>query len=230
MRHDLAQILARPIAHRGLHDRARGVIENSVRAAEAAVAHGYGIECDIQLTRDGDAVVFHDDGLDRLTDETGPVNARTAAELATIALRGDGVLIPTLSAYLAMLEGRVPLVIEIKSRFDGETRLAARAIEALARYEGPVALKSFDPAIIAQCRMLGADRPLGLVGPDERAPKIANQYDFLSWHVGDLAQLRSRDEDLPVMSWTIRTREDEASASRFKAQIIFESFRPTEKS
>ncbi|WP_158808220.1 glycerophosphodiester phosphodiesterase family protein [Beijerinckia sp. L45] len=233
MRPDLALILAQPVAHRGLHDRSRGVIENSFAAAEAAIAADYGIECDVQISGDGEAMVFHDETLDRLTAETGRVDARSAAALGAIPLKDGRDTIPTLAAFLAFTDGRVPLVIEIKSRFDGNMRLAARAVALLADYAGAVALKSFDAAVIAHCRSLGAPCPLGLVGPREveprdrdAAPPALDAYDFLSWHVADLAALRVVQPRTPAMSWTVRSREDQACATRRNAQIVFEHYQP----
>ena len=234
MRADLASLLARPLAHRGLHDRARGVIENSFAAAEAAVAAGYGIECDIQLSADGEAMVFHDETLDRLTGETGRVDARSAAALAAIALKDGRDTIPTLAAFLQCIGGRVPLVIEIKSRFDGDMRLTARAVALTKDYGGVFALKSFDPDVVSCCRDLGALCPLGLVGPaGHDAPQAAlgspsrfEMYDFLSWNVAALAALRSAQGQIPAMSWTIRSRDDHTRATRYNAQIVFENFDP----
>ncbi len=121
-----AWLTARPIASRGLHVRTAGIIENTVGAARAAIAGGFAIECDVQLTRDLEAVVFHDFALERLTEGTGRVIERTAAELAAIPMRGTTDRIMPLSAFLAELGGRVPLVCEIKSSFDGDLRLTRR--------------------------------------------------------------------------------------------------------
>ena len=85
-----------PIAHRALHDRAQGRIENSAQAVKAAVAAGYGIEVDLQLSSDGVPMVFHDEALDRLTEESGPIITRTAADLGRIRLKGSADTIPTL--------------------------------------------------------------------------------------------------------------------------------------
>ena len=227
MRQDVASILARPLAHRGLHDRSHGVIENSLNAAEAAITAGFGIECDIQLSGDGEAMVFHDEILDRLTAATGRVDARPAAVLAALALRGGRDAIPTLATFLASIDGRVPIVIEIKSRFNGDMRLAARAVALLADYSGVVALKSFDAAVVAHCRSLGVRCPLGLVGPSEHGETpVLSRYDFLSWHVADLAALRAAQPHKPAMSWTIRSLEEEETATRHEAQLVFEHYRP----
>lgn len=231
IRPDLAAILAQPIAHRGLHDHSRGVIENSFAAAEAAISAGYGIECDIQLSGDGEAIVFHDESLDRLTSERGRIDARSAAELAAIVLKDGRDTIPTLAAFLGRIKGRTSLVIEIKSHFDGDMRLAGQAVALIAAYRGHIALKSFDPAVVAHCRNLEVPCPIGLVGPDERgvAPPATSTYDFLSWQVADLATMRRAQPQVPAMSWTVRSRNDHATAARYGAQIVFEHYDPQPK-
>src|SRR5262245_28821237 len=104
-----AWLTARPVAHRGYHDRDAGRIENTIPAAEAAIARGFAIECDLQLTKDDVAVVFHDDTLDRLTEAMGPVKTRTLTELKGIPLCGTEARIPTLDELLAVIGGRAPL-------------------------------------------------------------------------------------------------------------------------
>lgn len=236
MRADLATILRRPIAHRGLHEASRGVIENSMAAARAAIAAGFGIECDVQLSADGEAVVFHDTTLDRLTLSSGPVSTRPAAELAGIALKnGQGDCLPTLEEFLGLIAGRVPVIVEIKSADANslDRRLAARAVAVAAGYRGPVALKSFDPGVMAHCNALGARCPLGLVGPAESSHPAAAPaafdiapYDFLSWNIAALRELRAIHPGIPLMTWTVRSGEQQSVASRFGAQIVFEAFCP----
>ena len=111
-------LTARPIAHRGLHD-AGGAIENTASAFRAAIAGGYGIECDIQISADGEAMVHHDDALGRLTDAAGPLVAMPAAELKRIAFKATADRMLTLGELCDLVAGRAALVIEIKSRFDG---------------------------------------------------------------------------------------------------------------
>ena len=242
-------LTARPIAHRGLHDAALGVIENSANAATAAIAHGFAIECDVQLTRDGEAVVFHDFGLERLTDQTGLVSAYSARELSHIPLRHSTDSIMALPAFLAMLEGRVPLVLEIKSRFDGDLRLTQRVAEIVKSHSGPVALKSFDPNCVAALRKLTPNHPRGIVAmgdynyPDyahmthEQKHSMANllhfdetQPDFVSWRVRDLPSaapfLCRAALGLPLMTWTVRTDADRAIAAAHADQMVFEGFIP----
>lgn len=241
-------LVASPIAHRGLHDKARGIIENSASAALAAIDRGFAIECDVQLTSDGEAVVFHDFALDRLTGQHGRVDAHTAAALGTIKLTGSADTILSLSNFLALLSGRTPLILEIKSRFDGDMRLTRRTAEVLKDYQGPVAVKSFDPRIVAELVSL-TDRPRGIIsaaafdGKDMQhiapAEKFAmsnllhlasSRPDFLSWRVTDLPHaspfLCRHLGHMPVMTWTVRTPSDVAAAKAHADQIVFEGFDP----
>ncbi|WP_395697638.1 glycerophosphodiester phosphodiesterase family protein [Methylocella sp.] len=244
-----AWLVARPIAHRGLRFALDGVAENSVAAAEAAIARNYAIECDLELSRDAEAVVFHDDSLDRLTQASGRVGAYSLRELTDLTLAGGACRIPSLRTFLAAVDGRVPLIIEIKSRFDGDFRLAARALEALANYPGPAALKSFDPTVLAFLRARRASRPLGLVAQAEYAadewPQLkpaqrrllaaladfpAARPDFLSFRASDLPHaaptLCRAGLGLPVMTWTVRGPAERAQALRWADQIVFEGFEP----
>ena len=129
-------LTARPVAHRGLHDAARGIIENMPGAAQAAVARNFGIECDIQLTRDGEAMVHHDDALGRLTEGAGALLGKTAAELKAIKFKDTDERMMSLSDLCTIVGGRVPLVIEVKSHFDGDRKLVKRMAEVLASYQG----------------------------------------------------------------------------------------------
>jgi glycerophosphoryl diester phosphodiesterase len=244
-----AWLTARPIAHRGLHDRSRGVVENTLSAADAAIAGGFAIECDVQDTADGEAVVFHDHTLERLTGEHGPVRERNVAELTALAVAGTGDRIPTLEAFLGRVAGRVPVVVEIKSRFDGALTLTRRTVAAAASYNGPVALKSFDPAVVGALRDVAPDLPRGIIAQarydgrewqglsDEARHAMANllhlpdtQPDFVSWRVGDLplaAPFLCRHlGKLPVMTWTVRSDDDRRRATAHADQMVFEGFVP----
>ena len=164
-----AWLAASPIAHRGLHDLTNGVVENSPRAAQAAIDRGFAIECDVQLTADGEAVVFHDFSLDRLTAASGTVLARSARELTGLRYRSGSDQIATLAEFLDLIGGRVPLICEIKSRFDGDLRLAGRVAALASAYHGPIAVKSFDPVVIAHLRT-APPCPLGMVASRLRRP------------------------------------------------------------
>ncbi|HVL21439.1 MAG TPA: glycerophosphodiester phosphodiesterase family protein, partial [Amaricoccus sp.] len=161
-----------PLAHRGLHDRARGVIENSRAAVRAAIAAGYGIEIDVQRAADGEAMVFHDDELPRLTGEPGLVHDYGSHDLGRMTLTGsaDGEGVPTLAEILAIVAGRAPLLVEIKDQ-DGALgpdvgALEARVATLIAGYDGPLALMSFNPHSIAAVAEVAPLRPRGLTTCD----------------------------------------------------------------
>jgi glycerophosphoryl diester phosphodiesterase len=213
--------LKRPLAHRGLHDAAAGRIENSMSAFESAVAAGYGVELDVQLSADGVAMVFHDAMLDRLTDARGPVRARAAKSLAAISLAGTEDRIPTLAAVLARIGGRVPCLVELKDQSgdlgpsDGE--LEAAVARDLAAHEGRVAVMSFSPDMVgrlAELRRIDVDAVgAAFVSHDRRdldAPRIA--------------ELRARG--LPILAWTVRSPAEAAAARPLASAITFEGYRP----
>jgi glycerophosphoryl diester phosphodiesterase len=238
-----------PITHRALHDRAAGRIENSPAAIKAAVDAGYGIEVDLQLSSDGVPMVFHDEDLVRLTAETGPLNARTAAELGRIRLRDSTDTIPRLAEVLAVIGGKVPLLIEIKdqSLVMGPTdgRLEAATAEALKGYRGDVALMSFNPASVAHMARLAPHLPRGIItsayDPDDWSPLPADRcahfraipdYDatlstFISHEAPDLARDRVAElkrQGAKVLCWTIRSPEAEAAAREVADNVTFEGY------
>jgi glycerophosphoryl diester phosphodiesterase len=238
-----------PIAHRALHDRSKRRIENSPVAVRAAVEAGYGIEIDLQLSADGVPMVFHDEALDRLTGEVGPVNSRTAADLGRIRLKGGTDTIPTLAQVLALIDGKVPLLIEIKdqSLVMGPTdgRLEAATCAALAGYKGDVALMSFNPASILHMARLAPELPRGIItsayDPDDWAPLPADRcaqlraipdYDatlssFISHEATDLGRNRVAElkaQGAKVLCWTIRSALAEAEARKVADNVTFEGY------
>src|ERR1700687_1839959 len=146
-------LTARPVAHRGLHDASRGVIENMPAAAEAAVAGNFAIECDIQLTADGEAMVHHDDALGRLTEGSGALLDKTAAELKAVKFKDTAEHMMSLGDLCTLVAGRVPLVIEVKSHFDGDRQLVMRMSEVLASYQGPAVGMSVAPDQVLALRV-----------------------------------------------------------------------------
>jgi glycerophosphoryl diester phosphodiesterase len=240
---------ARPVAHRGLHDARAGVIENTRSAFEAAIAAGYGIECDVQASRDGEAIVHHDFALGRLTEGSGPLAALTAAELKIVAFRGTGDRMLTLGELCDLIGGRVPLFVEIKSRFDGELALTRRVAQVLGGYAGPAAAMSFDPDLVALLRAIAPGLTRGIVAerryahpewaalPAFRKWRLAHlthaartRPHFVAWRVSDLpslAPLVARSLlSLPLLTWTVRSEDDRRRAARFADQVIFEGWRP----
>lgn len=243
-----ASLLARPIAHRGLHDRAMGVIENSPAAFARAIAAGYGIELDLQLSADGVAMVFHDDTLDRLTGEAGPLRALSAQALGQIALAGsrDGDRIPTLAAVLDQVAGQVPLLIELKDQGQSAGDELERAVaKTLAGYRGDVAVMSFNPAMIDAMAALAPDLPRGITSGDfdpadwpDLSPEVCallreiGSFDavgasFIShdWH--DLARPRVaalKTAGVPILCWTVKSAKAEQIARQVADQITFEGY------
>ncbi|MGD9867872.1 MAG: glycerophosphodiester phosphodiesterase family protein, partial [Hyphomicrobiales bacterium] len=143
--------MCRPIAHRGLHDKDRGIVENTPSAFEAAMDGGYGIECDLQCAGDGTAMVFHDDTLERLTDAGGKVAGRSTGELKKIRFKQTGDRMLTLPELLEMVGGKVPLIVEIKTDWVNRGPFEARICSDLAGYKGQAALMSFDPYSVRAC-------------------------------------------------------------------------------
>jgi glycerophosphoryl diester phosphodiesterase len=242
-------LTARPVAHRGLHDADRGIIENMPAAAEAAVAGNFSIECDIQLTSDGEAIVHHDDELGRLTQGSGALLGKTAAELKAVTFNGTSERMMTLAELCALVAGRVPLVIEVKSHFDGDRRLVRRMAEVLSSYDGRAVGMSFDPDQVCALRELIPDRPRGIVA--ERYYTETDWPEASPVQRHDMTHLRHffrsppafvayRVDDLPavapwiahnvfgcaLLSWTVRTSEQRARGARYADQIIFEGFTP----
>lgn len=241
--------LNRPIAHRALHDRARGRIENAPSSIAAAMAAGYAIEIDLQLSADGVPMVFHDEDLDRLTHESGPVHARSAAELQKITLKDSVDHIPTFAAVLAQVAGRVPLLIELKDQTltmsPSDGRLEAETARLLHGYQGDVAVMSFNPHSVIRMAELAPDIARGITtsayDPAEWAPLspetcaslreiphyAQSQSSFISHEAADLARPRVRElksEGATILCWTITSPEAEAEARKIAANITFEQY------
>ncbi len=242
-------LLAIPIAHRGYFNPAARIPENAPSAFEAAVRAGYCIELDVQLTRDGQAMVFHDDTLDRLTAEAGPVLDHTAAELGKIRLTDSDDTIPTLPQVLAQVAGRVPILIEIKELWNtmGETsgRLEKATADALADYAGDVAVMAFNPHCIYAMARLAPHLPRGMTTEyydhDECAPippatcdrlreipdYDATQSSFISHRYTDLNYPRVTElkaAGAAILCWTVRSPEQESRARQIAQNITFDSY------
>ena len=243
----LPWLTAAPIAHRGLHDRSNGVIENSRSAFAAAIAKGFAIECDLQRTADNEAVVFHDDTLDRVAEGTGRIKDKLAADVCATRLRNSGDCPQTLAELLAQVDGRVALMIELKSHWDGDQRLAQRALHVLQNYAGPYCLMSFDPDAIAAVRELSPRTVRGIVGDRcadphyhglshgrrmemqtlSHLPRTAPH--FVSFYFRDLPYVpvnQYRAAGHPLITYTIRSPEEAHAARAWSDQITFEGFLP----
>jgi glycerophosphoryl diester phosphodiesterase len=242
-------LTVRPIAHRGLHDATAGVIENTGTAFSAAIAAGYAIETDLQISADGEAMVHHDDALGRLTEGHARLADLPAAEIQRVQFKATADHILTLSELCALVAARATLVIELKSRFDGDMRLAQRAAQVLTGYSGPAAVMSFDPDPIAALRTLAPNLTRGIVAerhyshhewdamPASTKRRLAfllhapsTRPHFIAYSVKDLPSpapwLARTLFGLPLLTWTVRSAEDKRQAAHWADQIIFEGLRP----
>jgi glycerophosphoryl diester phosphodiesterase len=242
-------LTARPVAHRGLHDRISGVVENMPGAAQAAMAGHFGIECDIQLSADGEAMVHHDDALGRLTEGKGDLLGLTARELQAVKFKDTSERMMTLGDLCALVDGRVPIIIEVKSHFDGDRKLVTRMAKVLQTYAGPVAGMSFDPdqvmalreimpgllrGIVAERSYTEADWPEA--SPAQRRGMLHLRHawrtrpQFVAYWVNELPSLAPwiarHVFGLPLLTWTVRTPEQRDRAARYADQMIFEGFQP----
>ncbi|HYN47127.1 MAG TPA: glycerophosphodiester phosphodiesterase family protein [Allosphingosinicella sp.] len=231
---ELRRLIARPFAHRGLHGPGRP--ENSRAAFEAAIAAGHGIELDVQASADGGAVVFHDYALERLTEGHGEVRSLSAADLGRVRLKDSDETIPTLAEILALVGGRAPLLIEVKSPDRRVAALSRAILRALDGYHGPVAIMSFNPEIEHRFARHAPERLRGLVvteaGRKWRGALSRHlalwraKPDFLAYDIRDLPSRfaeRARAGGMKVLTWTCRTLADRARAAEHADQIIYEA-------
>jgi glycerophosphoryl diester phosphodiesterase len=249
VRTSLVWLIRRPIAHRGLHDAAHGIIENTAGAVRAAIDANYGIEVDVQISADGEAMVHHDDVLGRLTEGEARLDSLSAAELKRVPFRNSDEHMMTLGELCDLVAGRVTMLVELKSRFDGDPRLPARVAEVLAGYSGPVAPMSFDPRQLVMLRQKAPRLTRGIVAAKYRPHPYWDQMpawlrhsmaylvcaltarpQFVAYGIDDLpalAPLFTRHVlSMPLLTWAVRTPAERERAQRYADQMIFEGFRP----
>lgn len=241
----------RPIAHRGLHDAPKGIIENTAPAFEAAITHGYGIECDLQPLNDDTPMVFHDFTVDRLIDANGPINALGRADVKRLRYRGQDTRIISFADFLELVGGRVPLLVEIKSDWQPARPKFLKVIAALVQeYKGPLGLMSFDPVVMARMRELAPKVPRGIVSgiykgegwwldtlSAERAYRLTHllecgpvQPSFISYDVKALPTPVTRflreGLEMPLFCWTVKTVADRKAAAEWADAPTFEGYLP----
>jgi glycerophosphoryl diester phosphodiesterase len=246
-----AAAFLKPIAHRGLHSVTDGLVENTAGAFKAAIAKGYGIECDVRPSACATPMIFHDETLARLTEVSGPVHAHGAAALKGFKFRHGSDRIIDLSELLELVDGCQPILVEIKSEWQPPDQAFLQAIaKQAASYRGPLALMSFDPAVMSALRELTPQTPRGIVsgrideepewrdllGP-ERAYRLSHLLesreaapDFYAYQVGALPTAVTRFVrevlTMPLFTWTVRTPAERATATRWADAPIFEGFEP----
>ena len=236
-------------AHRGLHGDLTGegyAAENSLSAFSRAVAHGFGIELDVHVTRDGEVVVFHDDTVDRVTDGTGRVKDKTLAELRELRLSGTEDTVPTLREVLALVDGRVPLLVEIKETgFDHS--ISEAASEILKDYRGSFIVESFSPLAFGAFRKKTPSVPCGFLADKLTANEKYRTFKYRiiqrfllnckarpafiamnhkTYKLFPLPLIKAIFKT-PTLAWTIKSEEDEKAAYEHGfSGVIFEGYIP----
>lgn len=230
----VAFLKGQPYAHRGLHGP--DILENSPAAFAAAIGQNHGIECDVQAAEDGRAFVFHDYDLDRLTGQSGTLAKMRSEDIDKVQLGGGHGKIPRLREILEQVAGRVPILIEIKSKDMGVGPLCLSVRRALEGYGGNAAIMSFNPLVSAWFRKNAPHVVRGLVITEENAKKLKDRIarhrnlwtarpDFLAYDIRDLPSrfaASQRSRGLPVVTWTVRTAQQERIAAQFADEPVYE--------
>lgn len=223
-----------PYAHRGLHGN--GVLENSPAAFSAAIAQGHGIECDVQAAEDGTAYVFHDYEMERLTEKSGTLAKMRPSDLDQIELVHGHGKIPRLQTVLDQVKGQVPILIEVKSKDLRVGPICLSVRRVLEGYRGEAAVMSFNPLISSWFRKNAPHIVQGLVITEEGAKGLKGRFarhrnlwaakpDFLAYDIRDLPSrfaASQRGRGLPVVTWTVRSSEQEKLASIHADEPVYE--------
>jgi glycerophosphoryl diester phosphodiesterase len=246
------KVFLRPIAHRGLHDASNGRLENTAPAFRAAIDKGYGIECDLQAAENGTPMVFHDPKLDRLVAASGLIAQYTPGKLARFRYRGQNEKILTFAQFLDLVDGRVPLLVEVKASAAASREAFLDKIARAARsYDGPIALMSFNRSIVAELaarapkvprgRIVGSQQILGALWAQRQGKRegqtrprlLAPTREGIAFYAVDVKLVAMARKwlirnslDLPLFTWTVRTPRQRALAARWADAPIFEGIEP----
>jgi len=239
-----APFLHRTFAHRGLFAVDQSVPENSLPAFRAAVEADYGIELDVQLSKDKVVVVFHDDDLKRVCGVDARVDSLTFDELQQLALLNTTERIPTFSDVLAVLDGKIPMIVELKSGGDWKT-LCEKTLALLTQYKGDYCIESFHPLLVRWFYQHAPQILRGLLSEAYRySKKYAPHYQsfmmsrlltnilthpqFIAYHIGPKCLSVRISEAMGAMrvAWTARPTDDHAKLTQRNDAIIFEHYRP----
>jgi glycerophosphoryl diester phosphodiesterase len=228
-----------PIAHRGLWNE--NVIENSLPAYQKAINHNYAIEIDLYLSLDGEIFCFHDKTLERMTGEKGVIFEKTATQLKKLRLLNSSHTIPTFDEVLKLVDGKVPLLIEIKNQPDKS--IVNKTVQKLKHYKGEFAIQSFNPLYIKKVKKLAPEFIRGILGTNEKEPsesaftnfiisKMPLNFlikpDFISYNHSGLPLKESKIKNKLVIAWTVTEQALANRAYKFADNIIFENFIPKE--
>ena len=232
---DISWLTQRPIAHRGYHDMNKTRWENTLSAARAAIERNYAIECDVHLSSDGVPVVFHDSELERLTGQNGFIYEKTAAEMAAMKIGGTDDHAPTLRELLEVIDGRVPLVIELKGIEGKDNGLVKAVASVLSGYQGQAAIMSFDHWLVRRFAEDAPGIPGGLTAEGKGSrdlelhfSMLAHPISFVSFSVSDLPNpfisfVREKLA-MPVITWTVRDQQARDTTARYADQVTFEGY------
>lgn len=235
-KHNLDWMVETPIAHRGLHDAKKGIHENTLSAAKAAIAGGYHIELDLQPSLSMTPMVFHDYELNRLTAKQGETRDIETKTLEGISIFGTNDTIPTLETFLDLVDGKVGLVLELKGEEGRDEGFVSNVAALLASYKGDACIMSFDHHLLYDARKVAPNLALGLTAyGDETTYEIHRQIaeacdvDFVSYDVKKLNTRfvrEFRQTGRKVISWTVKSPKDKLHSDKFADQITFEGFKP----
>ena len=220
--------LKRPIAHRGLHNN-KDIIENTIESFELAIKNNFSIEFDIVLSKDGEVMVFHDYDLNRLAGSNKLINNCTANELRNIKLLGTNSVIPSIDEVLHRINGKVPILIEIKESFHPD--IEERLFEIIRSYEGEIAIQSFDNKSIKWFKNNAPFYKLGLISnnPELTVDEISKLgVDFLSFDINildsDIAK-NLKNLKIHILTWTVDTLEKYKKSQKIADNCIFEKIK-----
>jgi glycerophosphoryl diester phosphodiesterase len=244
--------LTTPLAHRGFHDVSQRIPENSAAGIRRAISGGFGAEIDLQLSADGVAMVFHDNTLDRMTDAVGPVRDWSCQELSDLKLNRSDETIHTFRQILHLVDGRAPLLVELKDQSGhlepGPDDLERAVASDLEGYRGPVAVMSFNPYVIKSLRELAPNITRGIISEAFDAdawPRLSSARreelrnissfdrvaaDFISHDCRDLGNPRVAElkaKGVPILCWTVRSPGVEVEARHVADNVTFEGYVPT---
>lgn len=230
-------IVSRYIAHRGFHSASAP--ENSLAAFQNAIDAGFAIELDIQKISDGTIVVFHDESLSRMTGKDGYVRMLKKTDLKKFKLLGTDQTIPTFKETLKLIDGKVPLLIEIKN--DGKVgEFEKDVLDALKSYKGEFAIQSFNPYVLLWFKQHAPNILRGQLSSFFKGEKMSfarrfvlkrmkfnkqTKPDFISYNANDLPnRFVKKYNNLPLLAWTIKSKEDFMKAVKHCDNMIFEGF------
>ena len=232
-----------PIAHRGLHTK--DIPENSLSAFENALKNNYAIELDVQFTKDKEVVVFHDENLKRMTNDTRNIEDVNYDELKNLRLGNTNEIIPTLEEVLELVDSKVAILIEIKDCKD-YIELSEKTYEILKGYEGNYAIQSFNPFILEWYKNNASEVVRGqLSGTFTEGSESLNSFEkfvlknmllnfksnpnYIGYELEGIpkSKLESlRKKGVPIIVWTVKNKEDMEKAYKYSDNITFENFLP----